>query len=202
MTKIESVLQNAPKGLTLYSKDCGEVQFNEVSPRKPEIYCLKGQNVITYNDEGQRCEGGEVLLLPTKDGDWDHWDVLVKEGDYVDIYDEGICQVIQTDSVWKYKNFRGSVVEFEKNRLYAPNRWASQEEIAVYHQAKFLQPFDKVLVKDHSYCSDGIWEATLLARLSDKGQYIDIAGHYWPYCIPYNEVTKHLVGTKLTFTES
>lgn len=198
MTRIESILQNAPKGLTLYSKDCGEVQFSEVSPRKPEIYCLKGQELITYNDDGQRCKGGEVLLLPTKDGDWDHWNVLVKEGDYVQVYDEGICQVLQTDSVWKYKNFRGSVVEFEKHRVYAPNRWASQEEIAVYHQAKFLQPFDKVLVKK----PQDNWEATLLARFSDKGRYIDIAGHYWDLCIPYNEVTKNLVGTKLTFTES
>ena len=201
MTQIESILQNAPKGLTLYSKDCGEVQFSEVSPCKPEIYCLKGQELITYNDHGQRCEGGEVLLLPVKDGNWDQWNVLVKEGDYVEVCDEGICQVLQTDSVWKYKNFRGSVIEVERNKHWKqPYRWASQEEIAVYCQAKLLQPFDKVLVKDCR--KSDAWEATLLARFSDKGRYIDIAGHYWDLCIPYNNVTKHLVGTNLTFTES
>ena len=56
-----------------------------------------------------------------------------------------------------------------------------------------LQPFDKVLVRNHPTTP---WRATIfgyIIELPDKT--IDCAGFYWKYCIPYNEKTKHLVGT-------
>ena len=59
--------------------------------------------------------------------------------------------------------------------------------------SKTLQPFDKVLVRD----DDCYWTADLFSHI-DYG----INGGMccscfrWRQCIPYNEETKHLVGTK------
>ena len=58
-----------------------------------------------------------------------------------------------------------------------------------------LRPFDRVLVKD--YRNDA-WVACLFshkANNSDDGWFI-CDNTYWNYVIPYNDDTKHLVGTK------
>ena len=58
---------------------------------------------------------------------------------------------------------------------------------------KTLQPFDKVLVRDN----DCHWTADLFSHI-DSGVNGGIYCSYfrWRQCIPYNEETKHLVGTK------
>lgn len=63
---------------------------------------------------------------------------------------------------------------------------------------KELKAFDKVLVRLEN---DGEWVATVFSHISNEmggdGCPIYMAGcAYWTFCIPYNEETKHLVGTK------
>ena len=57
-----------------------------------------------------------------------------------------------------------------------------------------LKPFDKVLVRD--YCDDE-WLAEIFTRYfkDRKYPYVDICLNSYTYCIPYNDDTKHLVGT-------
>lgn len=58
-----------------------------------------------------------------------------------------------------------------------------------------LHPFDKVIVRNGSY---DIWRANFFGYRNNKnplGQF-DCFGFIWSLCIPYNEETKHLVGTK------
>lgn len=68
-----------------------------------------------------------------------------------------------------------------------------------YKKEKFdpntLKPFDKVLVRD--YCDDE-WLAEIFTRYlkGRKYPYVDICLNSYTYCIPYNDDTKHLVGTK------
>ena len=62
---------------------------------------------------------------------------------------------------------------------------------------KTLKPFDKVLVRFDC----GVWSATLFSHLIDskfanKKYDIICCGSVFGYCIPYNDETKHLVGTK------
>lgn len=53
-----------------------------------------------------------------------------------------------------------------------------------------LQPFDKVLVRDADNCK---WRC---AFFSYKGEYLYLTtDNTYKYCIPYNDDTKHLVGT-------
>lgn len=58
-----------------------------------------------------------------------------------------------------------------------------------------LQPFDKVLAKD--YAKD-VWTACLYSHHAtelDDGWFV-CDNTYWRFIIPYNDETKHLVGTK------
>ena len=59
---------------------------------------------------------------------------------------------------------------------------------------KTLQPFDKVL---GFYDATGEWECALFSHLVDKDSFpVVCVGIIYNKCIPYNEETKHLVGTK------
>lgn len=54
---------------------------------------------------------------------------------------------------------------------------------------KTLQPFDKVLVRDGA---GNTWLCTFFSHI-EKEDFI--CSSFWKCCIPYNEETKHLVGT-------
>ena len=60
---------------------------------------------------------------------------------------------------------------------------------------KTLCPFDKVLVRD---TNEGRWKCTLFSHIIGKEdsvfRYVTL-GSFYIYCIPYNDDTKHLVGT-------
>lgn len=60
---------------------------------------------------------------------------------------------------------------------------------------KTFQPFDKVLVKD--YAKD-VWKACLFSHHADEldNDWYVCDNTYWRFIIPYNDETKHLVGTK------
>lgn len=65
-----------------------------------------------------------------------------------------------------------------------------------YKNEKFdpntLKPFDKVLVRDTTF---GYWECEFFShRIDDTYPYVGITSSY-KYCIPYNDDTKHLIGT-------
>ena len=68
--------------------------------------------------------------------------------------------------------------------------YASEEKF----NPKTLQPFDKVLVRDYSSC---YWNCDFFSRIDDSTsnhKYITVSSAYI-FCIPYNDETKHLVGT-------
>ena len=58
---------------------------------------------------------------------------------------------------------------------------------------KTLNPFDKVLVRDNN----GEWEYAIFSHIKDygSGYRYDCCYMIYRYCIPYNDETKHLVGT-------
>ena len=55
---------------------------------------------------------------------------------------------------------------------------------------KTLQSFDKVLVRTEGY---NLWTVDLFSFFGDKD--FKCIGGYFKRCIPYNDETKHLVGT-------
>ena len=54
-----------------------------------------------------------------------------------------------------------------------------------------FKPFDKVLVRDSN---NGPWRANFYSHLDNNNDAVCVHG-IWNYCIPYNEETKHLIGT-------
>ena len=56
---------------------------------------------------------------------------------------------------------------------------------------KTLQPFDKVLVRDE----DCYWTADLFSHIDDSLGRVCCSWYSWKQCVPYNDETKHLVGT-------
>ena len=68
--------------------------------------------------------------------------------------------------------------------------WIKKEKF----DPKTLQPFDKVLVRDGTCCE---WNCDFFSHIcNDCGDYpyITITAGF-KYCVPYNDNTKHLVGT-------
>ena len=58
---------------------------------------------------------------------------------------------------------------------------------------KTLKPFDKVLVK----VTNPKWKAALFSNYDNDYMYTYVCvGNAYKYCIPYNDETKHLLGTK------
>ena len=58
---------------------------------------------------------------------------------------------------------------------------------------KTLKPFDRVMVRDDQYQE---WVCTLFSHQGeDCGYPYNTASGSYSYCIPYNDDTKHLVGT-------
>ena len=59
---------------------------------------------------------------------------------------------------------------------------------------KTLQPFDRVLVRDNNDNSER-WRCDLFSHISTGCFRFICVGNGYHYCIPYNDDTKHLVGT-------
>ena len=58
---------------------------------------------------------------------------------------------------------------------------------------KTLKPFDKVLIRDSKYED---WRCDILSHIHNRGDYhFRTITSYYAYCIPYNDETKHLIGT-------
>lgn len=59
---------------------------------------------------------------------------------------------------------------------------------------KTLKPFDKVLVRD---CKQEFWRGTLFSSMVQRDEYKYLCSNdYWKCCVPYNDDTKNLIGTK------
>ena len=59
---------------------------------------------------------------------------------------------------------------------------------------KTLKAFDRVLVKDSESLT---WKINMFSHINNKAEYpYYCLLSFYKYCIPYNDETKHLVGTK------
>ena len=74
------------------------------------------------------------------------------------------------------------------NKFIAP--WYKKKE---EFDPKTLQQYDKVIGRDSN---DDIWECSLFSHIREHESFpYRCVGTSFVYCIPYNDETKHLVGT-------
>ena len=103
------------------------------------------------------------------------------------------CQIITIEGYYTYTSGAECIIFPSKDqrdwsKFTTP--WLKKERF----DPKTLKPFDKVLVRDESYER---WRCEFYSYLHDDNRcypYIVINDAY-KHCIPYNEETKHLVGT-------
>ena len=165
---LTKILKDCPKGWKFYSSVYGEVEFKTI-----EFDQLKP----IYNPNmffGQSS--------------------LFEEDPYPIKYiaQDVKCSVSKTGEHIKGKGectFFPSKEQRDWSKFSAP--WYKKEKF----DPKTLKPFDRVLVRD--YCGDE-WSCSIFSHIQqeDSFHYACILDSTWTYCIPYNDDTKHLVGTK------
>ena len=84
----------------------------------------------------------------------------------------------------------------EGSYIYINNQgsWELAQDKKDKFDPKTLQPFDKVLGRNQKSQK---WKCQLFSNIRKNTNYPYVClGYYFKYCIPYNDDTKHLVGTK------
>lgn len=109
------------------------------------------------------------------------------------------------DICGKYPISKDEIVEIriatdsEKKQLFEAlakeNKvWNAERKAVVDLKPKWTpKPFDKVMTRVDG---NAIWSANIFSHIDQNGEYVTIgciAGY--PYCLPYNEETAHLIGT-------
>ena len=192
------LLKDCPKGTKFYSPICGEVGFIEINKYANHSVRLIDSNGIFHVFTTTGCydthKDAECLLFPSKDQrDWNVWKeeqdkkkqtckynvgdyFLDKENDVV-----VITEIIDSD------NCRAKLLEGNGDFAYRLNNLKNKiDKYPIEH----FQPFDKVLVRD---ANTGTWMPDFYGSECDG--YYGCVGGVSTQCIPYNEETKHLLGT-------
>ena len=218
---LTKILKDCPKGWKFYSSIYGDVEFLGVSHGCPVP--LHGQDDERYFIEDFRCKkypiriktrfgeyevsnegklrvgAGECILFPSRNQrDWSKFtapwykkDKLVKTkfkvGDRIRHKDTNKDDVYEISKV--YCDSYGIVgfswminMEYQDQYELVPNKF----------DPKTLKPFDRVLIKDV------IWSVGFFSHYNKNACYYPcecVGGTIAKYCIPYNDDTKHLVGT-------
>ena len=94
----------------------------------------------------------------------------------LEIYYDGECTLFPSKEQRDWSKFAAS--------------WYKKEKF----DPKTLKPFDKVLVRDSH---NAVWSCKWFSHIMDLSKFYKYAttGCLYRYCIPYNDDTKHLVGT-------
>ena len=167
------ILKDCPKGTKLYSPVYEYVELVSVSLVECAKYPIEIKDRYGVSDgitkDGRIYEEfqGECMLFPSKEQrDWSKF--MNKQSET-----EELCES-QEITKWAYISD-----PLPKQPKFDP---------------KTLQPFDKVLVRDSDVVD---WKVQLFSHIIEDEEfypYVCINESY-KYCIPYNEETKHLVGT-------
>ena len=104
----------------------------------------------------------------------DEWIFLTKEGKYNHIYEDSECILFPLKDQRDWNKFSAS--------------WYKKEKF----DPKTLKPFDKVIAKNNR----SEWICAFFSHIKEFEiyPYRTSSGGY-AYCIPYNDDTKHLIGT-------
>ena len=163
---LTKILKDCPIGWKLYSSVYGDVEFLGVSHCCPVP--LHGQDDELYFMDD---------LMRKK------YPIRIKSrfGEY-DVSHEGKLRVCAGEcTLFPSRDQR------DWSKFTAP--WYKKEKF----DPKTLQPFDKVIAR--SYCDDE-WDCDIFSHINQEYSFPYVCiGQAWKCCIPYNDETKHLVGT-------
>lgn len=127
---------------------------------------------------------------------------FVALGDDMEITYPDECVVITCDEMGStYFDKHGHYFDSSEECLLFPSRenrnwdsWECPKPKPERFDPETFQPFDRMLVRDED---DDIWRCDFFERLKKEGCSSPVAALVasWMFCIPYNDDTKHLLGT-------
>ena len=126
MNNIAEILEKYPKGITLYSPLCGEVNLEEITIEHKDIFVATKDNMIlSFNKYGQYLSNGECLLFPTKDvREWDKLPDNFGNGDFVVCEDEYNTQMFIVESYKSHKRAKCHIgYNFTDNSIFNKDTW-------------------------------------------------------------------------------
>lgn len=207
-------------GTKLYSTIWGEVEFLGInSINNIMLNAFDGKHII-YPD-GKYTEKGEVILFPSKENkDWNSI-IKFKKGDIIcsrcfpNLL--AVFNHYRSDGVIVYSALLYSDDELKikvdtglgsQSRVRLTDEVGQKRMIEALSKVgyiidsygnvvpkrfniKELKPFDKVLVRD---VNSGKWRIGTYSFYDEKNKFF-VCECYWEQCVPYNEDTKHLLGT-------
>lgn len=224
---IAEILKDMPSGTRLWSPIFGEVLFDGINDDNQTYpICITGAYSLNYSftQSGRYfpIKDAELLLFPSRD--MKNWNKFFKEGDVLENTSDEvfpkyvIFKKFVDDKYTTFEAINGIVLGDEPVKYSIQNTLSyskvENEDMALEIKKKIqnivdkkpessvpeLQPFDKVLVRNHDKYP---WCPAFFGLKSDIGEqcpYKTSNGAY-KYCIPYNEKTKHLLGTTEPYTE-
>lgn len=224
---IAEILKDMPEGTKLWTPICGEVVLLDIGLSDVYPIVVRDSYLMKYSftENGIYYEqkGAEMLLFPSKE--MRDWSKVFKRGDVLENTSDNVFPryvLFEKFIDDKYTTFEATtriIVGSETVKSIIQDTLSyskvEDEDMALEIKKKIqnivdkkpesstpeFQPFDKVLVRDSD---EQIWIPTFFGfSRKDKDKkfpYVTIDGAY-KYCIPYNEKTKHLLGTKEPYTE-
>ena len=165
---LTKILKNCPKGWEFYSSVYGEVRFIEITPTRPVPYRQKDDELFM----------AEVMM----------------EREYPIKLMVNICEY-RVSKAGEHKKGVGECTFFPSreqrdwSKFTAP--WYKKERF----DPKTLNAFDKVVVRN---IQSNTWRIEYFSHIDERCKPYPFycLGDNFAYCIPYNDDTKHLVGTK------
>ena len=209
---LTKILKNCPRGWKFYSLIYGEVEFDTIinNDTYPIIFITNRNGPISVTSNGKHVKlfDGECILFPSKDQrDWSKFTAPWYNNE------ESIKPKFKVGDKIRHKETNKNAV-YEISKVYDDSygiagftwvlymKYQDQYELVPNKfDPKTLKPFDKVLVKNDD---DITWVAALFSHIIEfhdevtGNDYLESVTSYCTssFCIPYNDDTKHLVGTE------
>ena len=212
---LRKILKYCPEGWKFYSTIFGDetcvsnIDQYEGNPCPITIYHSKLGKSASYKiarNGHPFAEGcGECCLFPSKEmRDWSKFSAYWYKNENLIKPKFKVGDIIRhknTNDIYKisevYYDFYG-IDGFDWG-IYINNH-DKYELVSNKFDPKTLKPFDKVLVRDSNLVADSpssLWKCQIFSFIEEEDKdypYVCI-GESYSFCIPYNDETKHLVGT-------
>lgn len=224
---IVEILKSKPIGTSLYSPVLGECVLSEVKEKCDFPFVVEDteNHIYSFDNKGRYLSKGEMLLFPSKKmRDWSKF--AWKKGDVLETGNGRKHVIFDSFTDDTYACFKGRYAFEPYEYLGNENCLATEDyDICTENSAKSFillledrfggklhldtlemeppkpsrkyefKPFDKVLVRDEG----GGWCCDFFSHKS--GDMYVCVGEEWEQCLPYNEDTAKLIGTKDDYTE-
>lgn len=196
---LTQILKDCPKGTRFWTSTYGEVLFSSIEinsnfPLKFYVEEYNGYIFLTKHGYHDKSEKGEYIVFPSKDQR--NWNVWKEEQDKkkLNSFNVGDYCINNYGIISHITNIHNDRI-IMKSITLGYEAYAHDTEVIKIDKYPIdrFKPFDKVLVR---YGDARFWKIEFFNsyRSDYTYKFCGISNNY-QQCIPYNEETKHLIGT-------